>query len=253
VVVTELAEASIAYYLGELVVTAGLPIVGLVLLIVGLRQRSRSRQLPAAYPPPGPYPPGPPAPPAPPQYYPGPQPAPRPPRSGIALIVVGSLLLAGGLLGIVGGATDLAKQNRNADRSPNVGQCIAAYNFREHTQSPKAQDCAQPDSIFEVVTKGGASSTCPDGKSEDSDYAFLRDGSTTLCFVLNFVEGRCYAAGGDDHGPLFTPTDCDGSSPRIKVAKRIDGSSNGELCPPGTKAVAYKIPARLYCLQPLKS
>jgi hypothetical protein len=253
VVVTELAEASIAYYLGELVVAAGLPIMGLVLLIVGLRQRSRARQLPPAYLPTGPYPPGPPAPPAPPQYYPGPLPAPRPPRSGFAPIVVGSLLLAGGLLGIVGGVTDLAKQHRNADKSPDVGQCIAAYNFREHTQSPKAQDCAQPDSIFEVVTKGGASSTCPDGKSEDSDYAFLRDGSTTLCFVLNFVEGRCYAAGGDAHGPLFTPTDCDGSSPRIKVAKRIDGSSDAELCPAGTKAVAYKIPARLYCLQPLKS
>jgi hypothetical protein len=189
----------------------------------------------------------------PPQYYPSPQPVPRPPRSGIALIVVGSLLLAGGLLGIIGGATDLAKQDRTTAQSPAVGQCIGAYNFREHTADPKAQDCAKPDSIFEVVAKGDASSTCPDGKREDSDYAFLRDGSTTLCFVLNFVQDRCYTASGDAHNPLFAATDCDGPSPRFKVASRVDGSSDTELCPSGTKAIAYQVPARLYCLQPLKN
>jgi hypothetical protein len=269
VVVTELAEASVAYYLGGLVVMSGVPIVGLILLIVGLRQRSRASQLPPGYPPPGPYPygppsntpvdisyphpAGPPAPPTPPQYYPGPQPAPRPPRSGIGLIVVGSLLLASGLLGIIGGATHLVEQNLNTAKSPGVGQCIAASNFREHTSSPKAQDCAEPDSIFEVVTRGSASSTCPDGKTEDSDYAFLRDGSTTLCFVLNFVQDRCYTASGDAHAPLFAATDCDGSSPRFKVVNRIDGSSDSDLCPSGTKAIDYQVPARLYCLEPLKS
>jgi hypothetical protein len=255
VVVTELAEVSIAYYLGELMATAIFPIVGLILLIVGIRQQSRARRLPPGYPPAGSYPHSPPqnpseaGSPAPPEYYPGPPAAPRPSRWSIALIVVGSLLLAGGLLGILSGAKDLTLQNRSAPALPGVGQCIAAYNFREHNKIPKAQDCANPDSIFEVVTKGDPSAKCPDGKTDDSDYAFLRDGSTTLCFVLNFVQGRCYTAS----GALFAPTDCDGSAPRFKVVTRVDGSSDTESCPAGTKEIAYQNPARLYCLQPLKS
>jgi hypothetical protein len=257
VLVTEVAEVSIAYYLGELMATAIFPIVGLIMLLVGIRQQTRARRPPPGYPPPGLYPygvpPGPLTPPTPPQYYPGLSPVPRPSRGSIALIVVGSLLLAGSLLGIMGGAKDLALQDRSGPTSPDVGQCIAAYNFREHNKSPKAKDCSAPDSIFEVVTKGGPASKCPDGKTDDSDYAFLRDGSTTLCFVLNFIQGRCYTAAGDDHGSLFAPTDCDGTAPRFKVASRVDGSSDTESCPAGTKEIAYQNPARLYCLQPLKN
>jgi hypothetical protein len=259
VVITKLAEASIAYYLGELTATAIFPIVGLILLIVGVRQQSRARRLPPGLRPPEPYPYSPPQNPSEPgspapqqEYYPSPPPAPRPSRWSIALIIVGSLLLAGSLLGIISGTKNPALQNRSAPTSPDVGQCIAAYNFKEHNKTPKAQDCADPDSIFEVVTKGDPSAKCPDGKTDESDYAFLRDGSTTLCFVLNFVQGRCYTATGDTSGRLFAPTDCAGSAPRFKVVTRVDGSSDTESCPAGTREIAYQNPARLYCLQPLE-
>jgi hypothetical protein len=75
-----------------------------------------SGPFPYGYPPPSgpvdagyPYQPGPPAPPAHPQYYPTGYQA-EPPRgsSGTTLIVVGSILLAVGLLGILGGAADVA-------------------------------------------------------------------------------------------------------------------------------------------------
>jgi hypothetical protein len=259
VVITKLAEVSIAYYLGELTATAIFPIVGLILLIVGIRQQSRARRLPPGHPPPEPSPysppqnPSEPGSPAPQEYYPSPPPAPPPSRWSIALIIVGSLLLAGSLLGIISDTKNLTLQNRSAPTSPDVGQCIAAYNFREHNKTPKAQDCADPDSIFEVVTKGDPSAKCPDGKTDDSDYAFLRDGSTTLCFVLNFVQGRCYTAAGDASGRHFAPTDCAGSAPRFKVVNRVDGSSDTESCPAGTREIAYQNPARLYCLQPLES
>jgi hypothetical protein len=46
VVVTELAEVSVAYYLGELMAMAIIPIVGAILLVVGLRQRCRAPQFP---------------------------------------------------------------------------------------------------------------------------------------------------------------------------------------------------------------
>lgn len=167
------------------------------------------------------------------------------------MIVVGSVLFGGGLLVILNGTADLAKQKHSAPRAPEVGDCIGAYNFRAHDGSPAAQDCAKPDSIFQVVSKGSATSTCPDGKTDDSDYAFLRDGSATLCFVLNFVQGRCYTASGSARAPLFAATDCDGAAPRFKVTSRIDDSKDSDSCPLGTKEISYKNPARLYCLQPL--
>src|SRR5277367_1614751 len=92
VAVTELAEGSVAEHIGELTALFGIPIVGLILLILGLRRRSQSRRLPPfanpmgppGYPPPGPYPygypppgipvnpgyPNQPGPPAPPTYPP---------------------------------------------------------------------------------------------------------------------------------------------------------------------------------------
>lgn len=259
-VVHELAEFNVAYFLGELMAMAIFPVTGLILFIVGIRQHSRARQLPPADPQPTPNPtdplslPG--DSPSPSQYDPSSYTQPQPSRWSVALIAVGGLLVIFGLLGIADGAADSVRQSRgtvSSPQTPNVGQCIAASNFREHTRNPKALDCSEPDAIFEVVTKGDPSSTCPDGKTEKSDYAFLRDGSTTLCFILNFVQGRCYTAAGDTQGPLFAPTDCDGSAPHFKVASRVDGSSDTASCPPGTKEIAYQNPARLYCLQPLSN
>ncbi len=180
VVVTELAEVSVAYYLGELVAMSGIPIVGLILLIVGLRQRSRARQFFPPLPPPGPYPygppPGPPGPPTPPQYYPTPYPVPRPRRSGVALIVVGSLMLAFGLPGILGRAADLVPHHRDPVRSVKVGQCISQSDFRASNMAPTPQDCGVSDSLLEVVTAaGGATSPC--------------DGSLPVVQVVRRVDG----------------------------------------------------------------
>jgi hypothetical protein len=283
VTVTELAEGTVAYNLGYLTAAFGIPVLGLILLVVGLRQRSRRRRPPLlgnpmgppgyppsgpspyGYPPPSgpvdtgyPYQPGPPAPPAHPQYYPTGYQA-EPPRgsSGTALIVVGSILLAFGLVGILRSAADMASQHRSSAHgsahSADVGQCIGQSNLRENNLTPAPQDCSKPDSIFEVASKGGASANCPDGKIEDSDYAFLRDGTTTLCLMLNFKQGQCYAATGEAKNPTFAATACDGLLPRFEVVKRIDGSSDASMCPAGTKAISYPVPARLYCLERLQN
>ena len=258
VVVQQLAEVNVGYLLGQLAMLAIFPVAGLILFVVGVRQQSRARQRPVADPPPAPAQPDAmstaPEAPSSPQYDPNAQPLPKPSRWSVALIIVGSLLMIFGLLGIASSTTDLVRRSRGAAeaaQAPNVGQCIAVSNFQQHTKNPKAKDCSEPDAIFEVVTKGGPSSTCPDGKTEKSDYAFLREGSTTLCFILNFTLGRCYTAAGDTQGQLFTPADCAGLIPRIKVVRRVDGSSDTGSCPEGTKGIAYQNPARLYCLQPL--
>jgi hypothetical protein len=248
--VTKLAEVSVAYYFGEVMAMAIIPIVGAILLIVGFRQRSRARQLHPAYPPPAPYPPDAPAPP---QYYPSPYRAPRPPRSGVALIVVGSLILALGLLGILGRAADLVPQQRDSPLSVKVGQCIRQSSFLARNMAPTPQDCGESDSLLEVATAAGGSSTCPDGKLKDSQYSVLLDKTTTLCFLLNLQQRQCYAVTGTPESPTFATSSCDGSAPVVQVVRRVEGNSDRTLCPTETKAVSYPAPARLYCLQPLKN
>jgi hypothetical protein len=199
--------------------------------------------------------PGPPQPPAYPPYYPPGYPAPRPSgSSGTALIVVGAILLAFGLLGVFGHLGRAAFQADRSARSANVGQCIAEANMRENNSTPApAQDCNKPDSVLEVAAKGDGSLLCPDGKRQDSLYAYLFDGTTTLCLMLNLKQGQCYTASGTAQNPQFDAADCNGSATVIRVAKRVDGSSDVTLCPAGTKPISYPTPARLYCLERLEN
>ena len=265
--VTELAEGSAAEHAGELIAAFGFPVVGLILLLLGLRQRSQRRRqqvMPPMMPPPGPYPygypppnlgyPNQPAPPPPAAYPPAYPPGypPPPPRgsSGTALIVVGSLLLAFGVLGFIGRVANVANR---VDNSAHIGDCLSQNDFRDSVLAPPHRDCADPESIFEVVARGDASATCPDGKVEKSAYAYLRDSTTTLCLMLNLKQGQCYTATGTPENPSFASASCTGSSPRVEVVKRIDGSGDASLCPPGSRAFTYPKPARLYCLQRVHS
>jgi hypothetical protein len=268
VAITELAEGTDAEHLGELIGFFGIPIAGLILLIVGLLRRSQSKRQHAfdgpMVPPPGPYPYGYPPPggqvagypnlagppPYPPPYaapYPTPQ---RRGSSGTALIVTGSILLAFSVLGFIGRLADTSSQS---ERSAHVGQCLSQSDFQHDDLTAAPHDCANPDSIFEVVAKGDASANCPDGKLDGSKYAVIRKGTTTLCLMLNLKQDQCYTATGTAENPSFAVTDCTGSGPRMKVVKRDDESSDHALCPAGTKAVSYPTPARLYCLERLKS
>lgn len=168
--------------------------------------------------------------------------------SGTALIVIGSILLGFGVLGFIGNASHVLQQVERSESSANVGQCIAQSNMRANNTTPApAQDCAKPDSIFEVAAKADGHATCPDGKLQDSLYAYLFDGTTTLCLMLNFKQGQCYTASGTAEDLKFSAADCDGSV--VRVAKRVDGSSDVALCPAGTKPISYPTPARLYCLE----
>jgi hypothetical protein len=278
VIVTELAEGSAAEHVGYLIGLFGIPSVGAILLIVGLQRRSRSRRqppfanpmAPPGYPPPGPHPygyPQPPPPSTPPNtgYPPPPQPPtypppgphpygyPPPPRprasSGTALIVVGSLLLGFGVLGFLGHLVDTGSKAHSA----NVGECVGAFTMRENNLSPAPQDCNKPDSTLEVVTKGGNSTTCPDGRREGSDYTILSDGTTTLCLMVNLKQNQCYEVSGAATQPSFVASSCETSLPAIRVVKRVDGNTDGGLCPTGTKPISYPSPARLYCLERLQN
>jgi hypothetical protein len=264
VAITELAEGTDAEHLGELIGFFGIPITGLILLIVGLRRRSQRNRHRAfdsrMVPPPGPYPYGYPPPSGPlagypsqpgPPMYPPPYPAPYPTpsqkgSSATALIVAGLILLVLSVFGILGRLVSVSSQS---ERSAHVGQCLSESDFHNDDLTAAPHDCANPDSIFEVVVRGDASANCPDGKLDGSDYAIMRKGTTTLCLMLNLKQDQCYTATGTAGTPSFAVADCAGPGPRVRVVKRDDESSDHALCPAGTKAVSYPNPPRLYCLE----
>lgn len=257
-VITELAEGTEARHLGELLGFFGVPAVGLIMLVVGLRRRSQSRSVPPPFTPYGHPPPGGPVagypnPYAPPPYpppYPQP-PYPVPPRkgsSGTALIVIGSIMLALGVLGFIGRATDVSSQS---DKSARVGQCITQADFQNDDLTAPPRDCAEADAIFEVAAKGDAATNCPDGKLEGSAYSFLRKGDITMCFMLNLTQDQCYTVTGTADNPSFAPADCASSGPRIRVVKRDHHTFDHAMCPAGTKPISYPQPERLYCLERL--
>ncbi|GBE65660.1 hypothetical protein MFM001_21220 [Mycobacterium sp. MFM001] len=164
-ITTLLAERNVTVQVGYLIGLFGIPLAGLVMLIIGLQQRSRSRMQPGAYtpgyppPPPGmpggsPYQPGPwpqqppppgggypfqpqqPQKPYPPPPYPGyPPPRPSGASPGTALIAIGTVLLVLGLLGILGRLASAASSSSGHTSSqlspPAAGsQHIGDFNFR---------------------------------------------------------------------------------------------------------------------------
>jgi hypothetical protein len=253
---------------GYLTAMFALPAAGLICLIIGLLRRSRSRRQTAPYPPqyptsPGfPVNPGYPYPPAPPAGYPGPYPAPpyagyapgfpprpRPPKSGTALIIIGVVLLVLGALGILGQVA-VVTSKQAGDSYLQVGDCITESDYTaHHFDSQPNRGCTNPAATYELASKGGASETCPDGKREHSIYERATNHSTTLCFIINLQQGRCYQFISDGEAVSFKPDDCGAPSrPQVKVTQRIDGSTDKTQCPPGEKGAAYPVPARVYCL-----
>jgi hypothetical protein len=262
--VTVLAsDYDVAAVAGRLAFDLGIPLIGLICLVIGLWTRSRSRRQPRpAYPyPPGPPPTGNPGPyPRPPNPgyppYPGypPHVAPPSPRraggSSTALITIGGVVLALGIVGnLAAGASRLAKHQQHT--SMQVGECITQMSYRsELFNSSPNNDCANPTNTYQLASKGGSSATCPDGKREGSIYDRYTDDSTILCFALNLKQDLCYELGPDPNHPTMNLSSCgDTVSGQIRVVQRIDGSTDRSSCPEGGKGIGYPTPAVVYCLE----
>jgi hypothetical protein len=216
-----------AHNVGVTIGTLMVPLIGLILLIVGLVERTRSQKTPPPMPPgyPGPMPqtahfgpppqqpppgygpqmpPGYPPYPLPPGHWPPPRPKPR----GTALIVTGAVIfgvsLIGGLVRVAETRDGSSDSSTNAtlprlDAAPTLklGQCVADSDFAE--RDPKPTDCDNPSAVMELVSRGGANANCPDGKCrDDTAYTTLFWEDATMCFAANFVEGDCYAMHTDD-------------------------------------------------------
>ena len=276
-----------AHNLGVTIGALMVPLIGLILLTVGIIERTRSRkQLPPM--PPGyvghmpptahsqpPYPPLPPGHgyPTPPTYTPyppppghWPPPPPRPKPRGTGLMITGAVILG---FSLIGGVLRVAESSdASSSRSPDgsdspghigsakalkIGQCVADSDFAK--REPKPTDCNNPSAVMELVSRGGANANCPDGKGHaETDYTTLFWDDATMCFAASLQEHHCYAVNmADPSESPFTHEDCDDPRADIEVVQRLEGITDPTQCSPGTKPVSYKQPARLYCLKAAKS
>ncbi|MEC3916809.1 LppU/SCO3897 family protein [Nocardia sp. CDC160] len=234
-----------AYIAGTLLI----PAAAVIMLIVGLVQRSKSAPKPMA-PSPVPAHPGPPAAPGYPTapVYPGPPAtANRPKRRGTGLIIAGVVLL---VLWLAGNAARAGKSSSH-DTDLVVGDCVSASDYRHaRLNTLRPTPCGDREAVYELAAKPGPGGTCPDGKKlADSDYFVLTDGSNALCFAANVVVGQCLRV--DTQSNPITPVDCadrSGSGTLVRVAARFDGTTDPSRCPTPLESFITDQPARVICL-----
>lgn len=168
----------------------------------------------------------------------------KPGGGGIVMIIVGVVLLAIGLLHITARAVESGSARTSGGLA--VGQCIAGDDYVSGPADvqPQRVDCDRSEATLEVVLVGDGSATCPDGKRHGSEYATLISPSRTLCLALNAQEGRCYV-----RTSKVLPVACADPQANVKIAKRIDGSTDESACGSNAVPVVYQVPPRVYCVE----
>lgn len=235
------AASDPAQVAGALTALIGIPVLGLILLIVGLRKRSASRRA-AAYQQGGGY-----WPPNQQALQPFPQyPVPAPPTrsGGTGFIVAGAVLLVPGILGGLGAA---AQRVSDATNALEIGDCVTFSNYEKAKEEDdlEAVSCSDEDALLEYAAKTGDGGTCPDGERDDGLYVGTETATTLYCFAWNLRKDECYRF---DTTSGFSPSDCVRGDDVVLVADRIDGSTDVTACPAGSYGREYPKPERVYCL-----
>lgn len=246
---------------GEVVL---IPAIGVLLLVLGLRERSKARRTQQPHPPgyPG-YPPYPP-----PSYptpypvgYPPPGYPPRPPptpTAGRGLIIAGTILIAVSLVGAVGRVATSAGEHEAAENvapPAKMGQCITSEAMASGVIGRRdVVDCTQPAGVFEVVSTGPRDARCPDGGREETDFARWTNDSATLCLIPNLLVDQCYATvkhpvADRTRTDTIKPVACSDASADFKVLQRFD-KADYDLCPVGSRQRIWTMPPRTYCTGP---
>ncbi|MDT5136043.1 MAG: hypothetical protein QOD58_305 [Mycobacterium sp.] len=250
-IVSYLADSTSGAELAGRIVGALLfPALGLILLIIGLRSRSKSsgRQSSIGYPPgylPGyPQPPGYP----PPGYaqvhpgYPGGGFPPMPPparKAGTGLIVTGIVFLVLGAIGVAGtAALTLGMQSRLA-----VGDCFS--NEILDNSGWRSISCRNPEAVLEYAGTTDSSGNCPDGKLDSSGYLSVKHDGSRRCFLPNLLENHCYTSERNDE--TIRPVSCGATGKVVRIVTRVDGIADTSACRSGSSPVTFPQPKRTYC------
>ena len=270
-----LADGRPALVVGEVIGTLLFPAVGVLLLVLGLRERSQTRRAqprgypgyspypPPGYPPPGYPPPSYPPPGYPPHYpvgyQPGYPPVPPPrPTAGQGKITAGTILIVIGLVGAAVQVANLVGEQKAAENTAppvKVGQCITGEAMASGViGAHDVTACTQPAGVFEVVSTGGRDAPCPDGGHDDTDFARWTNEASTVCFVPNLLTDHCYATIKHpvaDRARIDTikPVACTDSSADFKVLRRFE-KADYDLCPVGSHQRIWTAPPRTYCTGP---
>lgn len=239
-----------AYVIGGLLVSAGIPLTGLVLLLVGIAQRSAERKRILATVGPVPFPD-----PADVPQHPL-QPAVHPLltiTAGRRKRLVGWCMIG---LGVLGNAGNISHTGSNVKQHGmehfEIGSCVSADFVTKAL--PRKVACSTPSSYIAGPTVTGEAK-CPPvlvPTGETKGYSMMSfDTSSfdgTLCLALNLETGQCYRDGGARFDLVETSCTTPMSTD-IKVEKRVDGASAPAVCPLGNFMI-YPQPKVVYCLGP---
>ena len=166
----------------------------------------------------------------------------QPPGRGTVFIIVGVLVL---MLGASHILSYLAawRTSSVATNTLDVGQCITAEAYSAGRMNAEAVDCNRSDATLQLVSQGDSTATCPDGQKQGGQYPMLTNDARTQCFILNLREGHCYAI-----ARAAVPVDCTDPTANVKVASRVEGTTKDAACGVDAEVLAYGQPQRTFCL-----
>ncbi|MTE16156.1 hypothetical protein [Nocardia aurantiaca] len=205
-----------------------IPAAGVVLLVVGLVLRNRTKATPAAE---------------------GTGSTGMPKHTGTIVAIAGVLVLALGLVATVSNSTTSSTH----DPELAVGNCVTSSDYRG-AQIGKIHptSCDDRAAVYELAASVTNGATCPDGKLRDAGYFVLTDGKHSLCFAPNVKVGDCYSMQADVN--QITPIDCaskNGPGVTVQIGGRFDGTTDTSKCPIPAGATITPQPARVVCWQPV--
>lgn len=150
-----LDSGNLAYLAGSVLGAFAIPVVGLGLLLFGLRQRRNHRS------------------------------------TGTAWAAIGAVVCG---LGLLLALSSWTARLGDSDRMPRatplrVGECILDSDFQPANRAATGVDCSAKRARYELAYEGLPDDTCPDGKGKDTSYSRMIANSGIRCFVPNLFEG----------------------------------------------------------------